>query len=952
MKKLLKVLTILLLSFILISCQNKISDLFDEVTITFEDNDNLNHVTNDITLTTELSNNKAIITWESDNIDVIKIEGNKGLVIRGEEDHVVKLTATITLNNKSESKNFVLIVIKAPEVVPNTFDITILNSAITTNLDKLSNILEGTKVIFTITIPEGYELTKFLVNDKEEELTNNQFVIDSIDKDITTDVLFTEILIETFEITILNDAISADISNLEEVEIGTKVTFSITVPEGYELSKFFVNDMEQELTNNQFVIDSLDENITVDVLFEEKEILYIVTFNPNNGDDIYEEVIVDGLKVSKPLEPTIYSYKFVGWYLDDLLFDFNTPITSDIELVASWQQLFEQVIETYDFGSSNNTGYDTTSISFTNTGGSSHTLTKQRAQINSSPTNDPHKLQGPMLVMAPVSDKGSGISFVEFDFSSIANLSKVEFQFAAWNANALNRISGFSNAVFYFQVQDGDSWTTLSDSNNTKNLHTYFESGNHVYNWVTFNNLQAGKYRLYYNAPGANTTNTAQALVVDDLSVFGFFEVANGNVVTFDFNYEGGPSNFISIVEDNQLVSAPSEPNRLGYDFLGWFDGNDEFDFNTPITKSLTLTANWQQSKLVISFDFGSGDIEDYIELIELNEKVVEIVEPQREGYTFVGWYQTEIGEAYNNEFNFDTILDSNVRLYAKWQIIEPAPLIRDDNLLDNYYETVVGLNDEVLVFELRDILIQTHLTPTSYGEARYILDDADKTLYDDTLMLGIYYRATINATWDNGVTWAREHVWPNSKLGIERVENSDRNQGTDLHNLRAINPSINSTRSNRYFVNTTQNIPIGHTVRLNGFYPGDEDLGDVARILMYMVVRYEFLMLTDDETLLTLGTYSMNSAYMGMLNVLLDWHLTDPVDEFEISRNEVIYENQGNRNPFIDHPELFEEVFNYYVTIDEQRSTTKNMLITNDVNIYKIDINYNEFRNKREYVI
>src|SRR5690554_4522851 len=264
MKKLLKVLTILLLSFILISCQNKISDLFDEVTITFEDNDNLNHVTNDINLTTELSNNKASITWESDNIDVIKIEGNKGLVIRGEEDHVVKLTATITLNNKSESKNFVLLVIKAPELVPNTFDITILNSAITTNLDKLSNILEGTKVIFTITIPEGYELTKFLVNDKEEELTNNQFVIDSIDKDITTDVLFTEILIETFEITILSDAISADISNLEEVEIGTKVTFSITVPEGYELSKFFVNDMEQELTNNQFVIDSLDENITVD----------------------------------------------------------------------------------------------------------------------------------------------------------------------------------------------------------------------------------------------------------------------------------------------------------------------------------------------------------------------------------------------------------------------------------------------------------------------------------------------------------------------------------------------------------------------------------------------------------------------------------------------------------------------------------------------------------------
>ena len=90
----------------------------------------------------------------------------------------------------------------------------------------------------------------------------------------------------------------------------------------------------------------------------------------------------------------------------------------------------------------------------------------------------------------------------------------------------------------------------------------------------------------------------------------------------------------------------------------------------------------------------------------------------------------------------------------------------------------------------------------------------------------------------------------------------------------------------------------------------------------------------------------------MGMLDVLYNWHLSDPVDDFEIMRNEIIYQNQGNRNPFIDHPELFEEVFNYYVLLDEERVIPNNLLAVKEVNIYKIDINYYEFRNRREHII
>lgn len=92
---------------------------------------------------------------------------------------------------------------------------------------------------------------------------------------------------------------------------------------------------------------------------------------------------------------------------------------------------------------------------------------------------------------------------------------------------------------------------------------------------------------------------------------------------------------------------------------------------------------------------------------------------------------------------------------------------------------------------------------------------------------------------------------------------------------------------------------------------------GDVARALMYLDLRYEGdihgvtgvaepdLILTNDGSLIaTSDGVNAPVAYMGMLSTLLQWHEQDPVDDLELARNEVIASYQGNRNPFIDHPE------------------------------------------------
>lgn len=246
------------------------------------------------------------------------------------------------------------------------------------------------------------------------------------------------------------------------------------------------------------------------------------------------------------------------------------------------------------------------------------------------------------------------------------------------------------------------------------------------------------------------------------------------------------------------------------------------------------------------------------------------------------------------------------------------------------YYYTAKDLTGDDLVNELH-LIINENFNPVSYGDARYILSYSDRNPNDNfESVRGIYDNDSISTTWigQGEGRWQREHVWPNSKLGTGRVNNSSKNQGSDLHNLRAIT-GINQTRSNRYFADGSGKAV---TVGTQGFYPGDEHKGDVARILFYMFVMYDFLELTDDISLLendSKTNYTVDGAYQGLLSLLIDWHKEDPVDEFEIKRNDFIYNGdaknlngksitpQGNRNPFIDKPELVHLIWED-MTIDE----------------------------------
>lgn len=224
----------------------------------------------------------------------------------------------------------------------------------------------------------------------------------------------------------------------------------------------------------------------------------------------------------------------------------------------------------------------------------------------------------------------------------------------------------------------------------------------------------------------------------------------------------------------------------------------------------------------------------------------------------------------------------------------------------DEYYKDInFNLSSAELFDELSD-KVSTNITLYSYGETRYTLLYTDQITGDSSHLYSLYDGDKLNAEWDFGATWNREHVWPKSKLGVSDLSNEDTNIATDLVNLRASCSTANFSHGNKYYGDTTTadaffpNIKDGLSGN-NHSYSGDHR-GDVARICFFMALRYDDVVSLSDNPS---GNYQM-----GYLSTLLKWNKEDPVDEFEIQRNNRIYEYQGNRNPFVDYSDLADKFF------------------------------------------
>lgn len=262
------------------------------------------------------------------------------------------------------------------------------------------------------------------------------------------------------------------------------------------------------------------------------------------------------------------------------------------------------------------------------------------------------------------------------------------------------------------------------------------------------------------------------------------------------------------------------------------------------------------------------------------------------------------------------------------------------------YYNGVDTSTPERLMCTLHVKILGHTAYPYSGGatDTWKILEIADASPGDPNKVLDVYRNRLYNAVSDRagtggGVTYNREHTWPNSlgfpgqtgNLGMPSAPY------TDTHMLHLSDTGYNSTRGNFPYKNCAAPASCAEGVTEvnagfgggSGVYPGNSNWstnsgyevwghqkGDMARAVMYMAVRYQggvdptsgqnepILRLTDN-TVLIVGQNNYNTAaYMGVMTDLLAWSQADPPDAAEIARNSVIQTFQGNRNPFIDHPE------------------------------------------------
>lgn len=224
--------------------------------------------------------------------------------------------------------------------------------------------------------------------------------------------------------------------------------------------------------------------------------------------------------------------------------------------------------------------------------------------------------------------------------------------------------------------------------------------------------------------------------------------------------------------------------------------------------------------------------------------------------------------------------------------------------------------------FDAWDALKQTDLDPSNSSNV-FLLYGYDEIPYDtgDTETRDDRVRDESLSCHQSGCTglWNREHVYPKS-LATPALETDDPGTGTDAHNLRACDGQMNSSRNNRPYEDGSGTA--GITPTTGNWYPGDEWRGDVARMIMYMYVRYPSQCAA---TAVGVGSASY-SDFNDMPNVFLEWNEEDPVSQYEMNRNDILEGVQGNRNPFIDNPYLATQIWNGPAAQDNW-----NLLATND---------------------
>ena len=285
----------------------------------------------------------------------------------------------------------------------------------------------------------------------------------------------------------------------------------------------------------------------------------------------------------------------------------------------------------------------------------------------------------------------------------------------------------------------------------------------------------------------------------------------------------------------------------------------------------------------------------------------------------------------------------------------------------DGYYDSATGSGYE-LKTQLFNIINNHNDQGYNSLDNFYINNDLDIYYENDNTILDIYSENPTNSDPYNfnpnndacgnysseGDCYNKEHIIPQS------VFDTNYPMRSDAHHVLPADGRVNGFRGNYPFgivgsnlisqsgitnptLNGTKlgyNLNDGDSSGYSGvvFEPIDEFKGDIARIYFYFITRYENVISTWSDYAMFDGS-SNKVLDDTFLNILYSWHISDPVSQKEIDRNNQIYLYQDNRNPFIDNPTYVNQIWN--ISNDNENPSTPSNISIENVTSSSILINW-----------
>ncbi|MFZ4117137.1 MAG: InlB B-repeat-containing protein [Rhodoluna sp.] len=351
---------------------------------------------------------------------------------------------------------------------------------------------------------------------------------------------------------------------------------------------------------------------------------YDVTFDSKSGSSVADTVFDADGSIAAPTPPTREGYVFLGWSATDggstVSFPYSPGVAEDITLYAIW------TLDTYTVTFNSNGGDDVDGDSFVFNGSVSEPI---------APTRDGYTFLG-----WSATNGGNAISF-----PYTPGVAEDITLYALWSAE--------SYTVTFNSMGGGDV-----DDLSFSAYGSFFAPANPSragYTFLGWSATEDGSAISFPYTPG----------VTEDILLFALWST-NSHTVTFDS--KGGSSVTSGAFYTEGEVSAPSAPTRDGYTFLGWSDTDGgsaiSFPYVPDVTENITLYALWSANSYTVTFDSKSGSYV-WSSSFVTEGSFTAPADPTRNGYTFLGWSDTDSGSAIS--FPYAPGVIENITLYALW---------------------------------------------------------------------------------------------------------------------------------------------------------------------------------------------------------------------------------------------------------------------------------------------